>query len=165
LGTLITLIPVSEMKITKFWFFPLTVMTLVLPATVLGIAPTATAQPVWLQKKECRGCDLRSLNLSSMDLTSFDLSGADLSGADLSNTVLHGANLSNTKCRRTNFTNGILSRADLSGADFEGANLQGATLFRAKARQPFTITGANLTGTQMPKGNVWGIPVAPATKE
>jgi uncharacterized protein YjbI with pentapeptide repeats len=135
------------MKITKFWFFPLTVMTLVLPATVLGIAPTATAQPVWLQKKECRGCD------------------ADLSGADLSNTVLHGANLSNTKCRRTNFTNGILSRADLSGADFEGANLQGATLFRAKARQPFTITGANLTGTQMPKGNVWGIPVAPATKE
>jgi uncharacterized protein YjbI with pentapeptide repeats len=138
----------STMKATNFWIFSL--------VTLLGMASPAWGQATWLRNKECVRCDLRSLNLSGMDLTGFDLSGANLSGSDLSNAVLLGANLTGANCRRTNFTNAILSKANLSGVDFEDANLNGATLYRAKAKQPFILTNAQLENTQMPGGQIWG---------
>jgi hypothetical protein len=144
--------PPSTMKAANFWIFPL--------AALLGVASPAWGQATWLRNKECVRCDLRSLNLSGLDLTGFDLSGANLSGSDLSNTVLLGANLTNANCRRTNFTNAVLSKANLSGVDFEDANLSGATLYRAKAKQPFILTNAQLENTQMPSGQIWGKPPA-----
>jgi uncharacterized protein YjbI with pentapeptide repeats len=140
------------MKATNFWIFPL--------VTLLGLASPAWGQAAWLRNKECVRCDLRSLNLSGLDLTGFDLSGSDLRGANLSNTVLQGANLTNANCRQADFSNAVLSKANLSGVDFEGANLSGATLYRAKAKQPFILTDAQLENTQMPSGQIWGKPAA-----
>jgi uncharacterized protein YjbI with pentapeptide repeats len=147
MGIIKTVIPPRAMKATNFWIFSL--------AALLGLANPAWGQADWIQSKKCIGCDLRSLNLSGLDLTGFNLTGADLSGADLSNAVLLGANLTNAKCRRTNLTNAVLSKSNLSGADFEGADLSGATLYRAKAKQPFTLTNAQLNNTQMPSGRIW----------
>ncbi|WP_454561668.1 pentapeptide repeat-containing protein [Mycobacterium haemophilum] len=115
-------------------------------AAPLVIAPTASAvtcdivaDPSKDHHTVCQNKDLRDQDFNFKDLRYADLSGSNLSGmhlikVKLGYAKLDGANLSNVEFERTSINFGSLKNATLSGA---------------KLTNESTITGADVSGTDM----------------
>lgn len=94
-----------------------------------------------LSRADLRGADFRRADLNIAKLSGSILADADLSdvtadGADMSETDLRGANLTDGRLLRVNFSRSnmqgaVLTGAKLNGSDFSGADLDGAMMRRA----------------------------------
>lgn len=106
------------------------------------------------QPFECRGCDLRGLDIGVKEYLGRNLSGAilpkaDLRGADLSNVVFLGADLNQADLRGTTLTNTFFTgNAKLEQADFRGAQMNDTFFTNANLRN------ADLRGATLTKGSL-----------
>ncbi len=115
---------------------PALLLALALAAGVAGGLPARAGDPAdlmrLLEKRSCRGCQLRDADLVNADLRDAQLPGADLRRANLGNAQLDGANLSGADLRFTSLLGASLRGADLRGARLEGTDLRQSDLSGAQ---------------------------------
>lgn len=96
---------------------------------------------MFLSKKICLNCNLKSIDLVNSDLRNSilrgsylekaNLSGSNLDGSDLRNTDLSFTTLSSSSLRNVDLRGAILKRTDLRNADLTGAFLDYGALRRS----------------------------------
>jgi uncharacterized protein YjbI with pentapeptide repeats len=121
-------------------------------ATVRGC--TIVPSPTPTRHTDCRGMDLRRVNLAGRDLRYADFANASMQRANLAGARLTGARLAQANLTRANLAGATAPGARMTGAGLTRANLSRADLTGARLDGTVLLTHANLTGARLARANL-----------